>query len=177
MKDMLQQFLSDYDEGKITDTTLQRRLDFDMWKKDKLLLPVDYMNMPLEPSEIVEEKERQGKLLRAMAVLRSRLSASDWKIVVMVSQGQSQEAIGKAMEMTQGNVSKRLKAIASRAKTINLEELLRRPVKLQYARQPQVKLTYPVDYERKKKPCGIRKYLKDCGCESACTLCARRCKC
>lgn len=108
MKDKLAEFIDDYNCGRVSLEDTMRRLEFDRWKQDKAPLPQDYMELPLDPLDIVLEKERISTLIETIQWIKRNVSEELWQIFVMVARGFTQEKIANALNISQPTVNRRL---------------------------------------------------------------------
>lgn len=125
MKDKLAEFIDDYNCGRVSLEDTMRRLEFDKWKQDKSPLPQDYMELPLDPLDIVLEKERVSTLIKTVRWIKQNVSDELWQIFVMVARGFTQEKIADSLNISQPTVSRRLLTLR-RLTDGNLHELLYR---------------------------------------------------
>ena len=79
----------------------------------------------------------------------------------------------KYFEITKNGVAYRLERIREYAD--GMQGLLRIEPRQYTATTPKIKVRYPMDAAKAKKPCGIPEYLNEAGVPSVCTLCERSC--
>lgn len=125
MKDMLAQFMDDYESGRITIEDLQRRLAFDQWKNDKPIRLIDYVPNRRCPEDTIIAREDYEELYEGLVLLRNRVSVGTWKILYMTAYGYTQKTIGEALGITQPTVSKRIDKVFPIAKELGIDKLLR----------------------------------------------------
>lgn len=125
MKDMLAQFMDDYESGRITIEDLQRRLAFDQWKNDKPIRLIDYVPDRRCPEDTIIAREDYKELYEGLITLRSRVNRSTWKILCMTAYGCTQASIGRVLGITQPTVSKRIDKVFPIAKELCIDCLLR----------------------------------------------------
>lgn len=111
MKDKLAEFIDDYNRGRVTIEDTFRRLDFERWKEDKAPLPQDYIELPVDPLDIVLEKERVSTLIMRIKWLKQNISDELWQIFCMVARGFTQERMAKILNISQPTVSRRLQTL------------------------------------------------------------------
>ena len=171
MIDYLKQIIDDVNDGIISIETAQSRLNFDMSQRDNAPHIEDYMEMPRDPLDIIVAAERKAKLDDALGYLKEVLKRDDWNMLVLVSKGYTDDALAEYFEITKNGVAYRLKRIREYADGI--QSLLREEPRQYTATTPKIKVRYPMDAAKAKKPCGIPQYLDEAGVPSVCTLCDR----
>lgn len=185
--DTLKQFIEDYNDGIISVYDLQRRLDFDDWVTSRQQKPIsiDYIQLPLNPLDIILEKERLNNIKDVLLKLKKVLTDSQWKIMVLLSQGKTQKDIAEELEVTQPNISQKIYKIRKKisALGINLKEMLEKPSPTYEASSPKIMIRYPMDFARRKIvdgkiKCCLPEYIKyDCGFDNTVCCCCDREKC
>ena len=159
--DFLKQLIDDYNAGRVDLGQTLNRLEFDMWKKDKAPIPEDYMKVPLDPLDIMLEKERTMQLEDMLDYLKKELDSTNWKILVKVARGERQEDIAADLGISQSRVSRRLQTIRKHSE--GLDELLRKMSPVYTADSPKIKIRYPMDAaQENRKHCEIPEYLAEC---------------
>ena len=172
--DFLAETISDLNDGIITLATAQSRLNFDMSQRDNAPHIEDYMEMPRDPLDIIVAAERKAKLDDALVYLKEVLERDDWTMFVLVSQGYTDDDLAEYFGITKNGVAYRLERIREYAD--GMQGLLRIEPRQYTATTPKIKVRYPMDAAKAKKPCGIQEYLNEAGVPSVCTLCDR-CNC
>ena len=171
MKDYLKQIIADVNDGVISIATAESRLSFDMAQRDKAPHIEDYIETPRDPLDIMVAAERKAKLDDAIAYLYEVLDKPLWTMLVLVSQGYTDDDLAEYFEITKNGVAYRLERIREYADGI--QSLLRIDPRQYTADTPKIKVRYPMDAAKAKKPCGIPQYLNEAGVPSVCTLCDR----
>lgn len=171
--DYLAQLVDDYNAGKVDLDNTLNRLEFLDWKENKSPLPNDYVKTPLDPADILVERERSKNLVSALRHLKETLSARDWRILVLTSKGWTQEKIAEKVGLSQRSVSRRL-TVNIRSQCSGLDEYLRRPAPVYEAGGARVKIAYPSDAAMKnQRNCRMPEYLA----ESFGKTCVKCCFC
>ena len=170
-RDFLAETIADLNDGIITLAAAQSRLNFDMSQRDNAPHIEDYMEMPRDPLDIIVAAERKEKLDDALVYLKEVLERDDWNMLVLVSKGYTDDALAEYFEITKNGVAYRLERIREYADGI--QSLLREEPRQYTATTPKIKVRYPMDAAKAKKPCGIPQYLDEAGVPSVCTLCDR----
>ena len=165
-RDFLAETISDLNDGIITLATAQSRLSFDMAQRDKAPHIEDYMETPRDPLDVIVASERKAKLDDALVYLKEVLERDDWNMLVLVSQGYTDDALAEYFGITKNGVAYRLERIREYADGI--QSLLREEPRQYTATTPKIKVRYPMDAAKAKKPCGIPEYLHH---RAVCTLC------
>ena len=197
MKDKLKEFVEDYNAGKISMIDLERRLQFEEWRSEKrskkeclfgnmteetMSIMSDgydcYMRLPKNPADIVEQKEISIERYKSIAKLKTLLKKEDWKTLVLVIKGRSQQSIAKIQGITQSAVCKHLKRIAKVANSIGMRELLDDVQVYHNQSKSGNEFSSAVDVAMahkigKRRVCMVPEYLKETGCESICLMCSR----
>lgn len=170
--DYLRQLVEDFNDGKVTLGDTLNRLEFLDWAENKKPLPEDYIKVPRNPVDVLIEEERAEALRKALVDLKDRLSEDNWKVIVLVSKGWTEERIGKSLGISQQAVSKRLDTIRRYAE--GLQEFLHRDSPIYEAGSPVVKVAYPMDAAMKNlRRCRMPDYLSECfgDTNTRCTMC------
>lgn len=170
-RDFLAETIADLNDGIITLAAAQSRLSFDMAQRDKAPHIEDYIETPRDPLDIMLAKERKAKLDDAIAYLYEVLDKPLWTMLVLVSQGYTDDDLAEYFEITKNGVAYRLERIREYAD--GMQVLLRIEPRQYTADTPKIKVRYPMDAAKAKKPCGIPEYLDEAGVPSVCTLCDR----
>lgn len=125
MKDMLAQFIDDYNHRRISLGDLQRRLAFDQWRQDKPCRLIDYIPERRSPEDITIAKEDYLELYKALIKLRHMVKPKTWKSLCMTAFGYSQITIAERLGITQSAVSKQISRVYILAKQLDLDVLLK----------------------------------------------------
>ena len=165
-RDFLAETIADLNDGIITLATAQSRLNFDMAQRDKAPHIEDYIETPRDPLDIMLAKERKAKLDDAIAYLYEVLDKPLWTMLVLVSQGYTDDDLAEYFGITKNGVAYRLERIREYAD--GMQDLLRIEPRQYTADTPKIKVRYPMDAAKAKKPCGIPEYLHH---RAVCTLC------
>ena len=110
--------------------------------------------------------------------LKTLLKKEDWKTLVLVIKGRSQQSIAKIQGITQSAVCKHLKRIAKVANSIGMRELLDDVQVYHNQSKSGNEFSSAVDVAMahkigKRRVCMVPEYLKETGCESICLMCSR----
>ena len=170
-RDYLKQIIDDVNSGVISIATAESRLSFDMAQRDKAPHIEDYMELPRDPLDIIVAAERKEKLDDAIGYLKEVLDTPLWNMLVLVSQGYTNDDLAEYFGITKNGVAYRLERIREYAD--GMQGLLRIEPWQYTADTPKIKVRYPMDAAKAKKPCGIPEYLDEAGVPSVCTLCER----
>ena len=180
MRDTLEQFLDDYNAGRIDINDLQRRINYMDWSQNKpSAMPMDYIESSEEPCEVLVNQEKSNDLAMALRELKATLSDDDWQMLLMTAKGYTQEEIARKLHYTRSSVIRHLQRIA-KVKP-ELRTLLKKDSPVYFADTPKDKLRYPMDVARNvtdpdgKVRCHLPEYLHTQGCDSFCTYC-KTCK-
>lgn len=112
MRDKLEQFLDDYDKGRISIDELQRRIDYIDWSQSRpMTVPNDYMETPRDPVDVLIAKEEHNTLVIVLQNLRASLPEDDWQMFVMTAKGMTQNQIANALGYTRSAVIRHLQRI------------------------------------------------------------------
>ena len=98
MKDAIEQFLDDYNAGRIDVNDLQRRINYMDWSQNKpAAMPMDYIESSEEPCETLVNREKSNDLAIALHDLKMNLSDDDWDMFLMTANGYTQNEIANKL--------------------------------------------------------------------------------
>lgn len=180
MKDAIEQFLDDYNAGRIDVNDLQRRINYMDWSQNRSnVMPMDYVESGEEPCNTLVNQEKKAELMKVLCDLKANLSDDDWQMFLMTARGFTQEQIARTLHYTRSSVIRHMQRI-SKIKP-ELRTLLKKDSPMLFATMPKDKLRYPMDVARNitdpdgKVRCHLPEYLKSQDCASFCTYC-QNCK-
>lgn len=197
MRDVLKEFIDDYNKGLITLIDLENRLSFNEWKESKVpykekpygsiseetITKIQhnydcYVRMPKDPADIVEQKEISYERYKCILKLKGKIKEINWKELMLLVKGKTQEEIAKHLGITQSAVCKHLKSISDEATKLGLRELLydvhrthnNITQKNCYSSAVDIAMAHR---DGTKHVCVVPEYLHECNCDSVCLMCSR----